>query len=150
VRLTTLEKVLHLRKVPLFSEMGGRELRRVAEIATQAMFEKDELIFSEGDPGSKLYIVVEGAVEIFIVREGHRTLLATVNSGRFFGEMSIFDLEPRSASAIARTRALCLSLSREDFRDLVYAFPSVVFPVLQHISRNLRRANEAEARRSSS
>jgi len=141
VKLTTLEKVLHLRRVPLFSEMTGRELRQVAEIAAEEGFPPKERIFSEGDPGSKLYILVEGVVEISL--EG--TLLAEVGVGNFFGEMSIFDKEPRSASATTKNKVVSLTLSSSDFRELVFVFPSVVFPILQHISRNLRKAN-AEVR----
>ncbi len=146
MRLTTLEKVLHLRRVPLFSEMSGRELRQIAEIAAQESFPAQHLIFREGDPGSKLYLVVDGEVEIFLERQGARTLLAKVQPGAFFGEMSIFDLEPRSASAASVGPLTCLTLSCRAFRDLVFTFPAVVFPVLQHISRNLRKANEAEVR----
>ncbi len=143
VRFTTLEKVLYLRKVPLFSEMGGRELRQVAEIATEEEFLPKTTIFAEGDPGSKLYTIVQGDVDIVIERNGQRTVLAVVGSGGFFGEMSIFDREPRSASIVTRSEVSCLTISSEDFRELVYTFPSVVFPILQHISRNLRRANLA-------
>ena len=142
MKLTILEKVLHLRRVPLFSEMGGRELRQVAEIAIEDSFAADHVIFEEGDPGSTLYLVVSGTVEIFLRADGKDTTLAAIESGGFFGEMSIFDAEPRSAGARTRDAVVCLTISAEAFRELVFAFPSVVFPILQHISRNLRKANQ--------
>lgn len=143
VKLTTLEKVLHLRRVPLFGEMGGRELRQVAEIATEDSFAAGQVIFHEGSPGARLYLVVSGSVEIFLERtQPTPTTLARIEPGGFFGEMSIFDSEPRSAAARAIDPVVCLTISATAFRELVQAYPSVVFPILQHISRNLRRANQ--------
>lgn len=144
VKLTTLEKVLHLRRVPLFSEMGGRELRQVAEIATEESFASGEVIFHEGDVGAKLYIVVDGSVDIFLRRDKKRTVLANIEPGGFFGEMSMFDNQPRSAGASASDASMCLTISADNFRELVYTFPSVVFPILQNISKNLRRANQGK------
>ena len=92
--ITTVEKVLFLKSIDLFRALPGEELAQIAEIAEEQPFAKGDPVFSEGEPGDALYLVVEGAVK---VHRGDKEL-ARLSVRDVFGEMAVLDSEPRSAS----------------------------------------------------
>src|SRR5574341_389137 len=95
--LTTVDKVLFLKGVSIFSEIPGEVLSRIAQIAEEIGVERGTRIFDEGEPGDSLYLIVNGKVR---VHKGPREV-AVLGEGECFGEMAILDNEPRSASITA-------------------------------------------------
>jgi CRP-like cAMP-binding protein len=91
-------------------------------------------IFSEGDPGDRLYVVVEGAVSI---RKGGR-VLRTLRDRDSFGEMSILDGEPRSAAAVADADSVLLEIRQEQFHDILARHFEVAVAVIRTLSRRIR------------
>ncbi len=78
-------------------------------------FERDQIIFHKNDPGSTLYIIISGKVKIVLPSaEGDAVLVALLSTGDFFGELSLFDGEPRSATSIAAEATDILTLDQED------------------------------------
>ncbi|HET91645.1 MAG TPA: cyclic nucleotide-binding domain-containing protein [Chloroflexi bacterium] len=148
--LSTIEKVIFLKEVPIFDEMTVAQLRVLAGIAEEVAFDDDGIIFHEGEPGDTLYVVVSGRVGIEHQAEGGSesvARLATLEPRQYFGEMSIFDQAPRSATAIAIGPTLLLSIRREPLIALVEGDPTLALELIRVLSQRLRDVNEELARK---
>ena len=131
------ERRAFLRTVPIFEEMPGQELRRVAEMLTGVEIAASEVIFKKGAPGDALYIVRRGAVAI---KDGP-VELSMAKAGDFFGELALLDNEPRSADAIAVEDTTLARLNGADFRELMARRPQIQERVLRVLVRRLRAAS---------
>jgi CRP-like cAMP-binding protein len=98
-----------------------------------------ETIFKEGDIAKELYVIQSGLVEIQL---GNR-LIDTLEANDIFGEMALIDSAPRSATAIAKTDAALVPISKKDFLGLVSRAPSFALEVMGMLARRLRAANRA-------
>jgi CRP/FNR family cyclic AMP-dependent transcriptional regulator len=104
-------------------------------------FPAGAVIFEEGDPGSRLYVIQAGRVRI-VKRNGPRQVtLAQLGPGEFFGEMALLDRQPRSAAAVVDEPARVLELDEAAFERLVTERGEVALGVLRRLSRRLRDAN---------
>jgi CRP-like cAMP-binding protein len=137
----TVQKVIFLRKVPLFSGMPPSELSHLAGIAEEYVFYTEETIITEGDHGDSLYLIVEGTVRV------HRgaVTLAELGPDDYFGEMSILDGEPRSASVTANTDCSLLCISQADFHDILSRHHEVALTIIKTLTQRLRVADETKA-----
>ena len=134
--ITTVEKVLFLRGVDLFSDIPGEDLARIALITEEAQQPAGAEILREGDVGESLYIVVEGRVE---VRRGDKRL-AELSEREVFGEMAVLDPGPRSATVKAVTDVTLLTIRREDFADIMAERHEIARGIIQVLTRRLRAA----------
>lgn len=135
--ITTVEKVLFLKSIDLFRALPGEELAQIADIAEEVPVGAGDVVFAEGDPGEALYIVVEGRVQVL---KGDRKL-AELGERECFGEMSVLDSEPRSATVSAVTEAMLLKIGREEFKDILGERPEIAAGIMKVLSRRLREAN---------
>ena len=142
--LSTIERVIFLKEVPFFQGMTIDQLKVLANICEEEFFAEDTPIFAQDDPGGALYVVVSGRVAI--EREGQRrgaiVRLATVDAHAYFGEMSLFDRGPRSASARAIQDTLTLRLRREPLVALVRQYPDLSLELIDVLSQRVREAND--------
>jgi CRP-like cAMP-binding protein len=90
------------------------------------MYPKDTMIFTEGMPGSELYIIQKGSVKITKIVDNNEVLLAVLKSSDIFGEMSILDNKPRSANAVAHEDAYLLAVNKANFERMVATQPQIV------------------------
>lgn len=134
--ISTVEKVLFLKSIDLFSQIPGQDLAQVALIATEEVREPGEEIFAEGEAGDALYLVLEGKVR---VHRGDR-VIAELGERECFGEMAILDAAPRSATVTAVAGTRLLRLSREDFQEIMSEKPEIALGVIKVLSRRLRTA----------
>ncbi len=104
--------------------------------------EKDQILFSEGDEGKEMYIILSGAVQVFLLREGLQVILANMEAGRFFGEMSLLEQEPRSACIIALEPTKLLVINNENFQHFICQNPSLAVKLMKGLSGRLRAGNE--------
>lgn len=139
--LLTMEKILFLKTVHIFAGMTGEELHALAEIVEEVEVKGGETIFSEGEPGEEMYIIVNGSVQVLHGEGAAQTLLATLGEREVLGEMSILDDEPRSATARTSEDTVMLKIRRDDFRELIGEEPEVAFGVFRVFTRRIRRAN---------
>ena len=138
-----------LRRVPLFSELSGSELERVAQVAVPRSFPTDTRVFHEGDPGDACYIVREGSCRV--TREhpdGRAITLATLGPGAIFGELAMLDGESRSASVETTESTELLALPASDMRALIRSHPEMAEKLVIALTRRLREANERITRQS--
>jgi len=96
-----------------------------------------DVIFSAGQPGRTMYVVIEGEVDIWL----GPVFAETVVEGGIFGEMALIDNHVRSADAIARTECKLISVDQEQFRTLIREEPSFALQVMGIMAERLRRAN---------
>ena len=105
-------------------------------------FENGNLIFLEETKGENLFFVVEGSVKVTrLSKDGREVILAMLNAGDFFGEMSLLDGESRSANVIALEDTEVLSLYRDDFLDVLHEYPKIAIQLLKEMTSRLRKSD---------
>jgi CRP/FNR family transcriptional regulator len=132
--------------VPLFAALDADNAELLANALTTRAVIRGHVVFSEGDPGDRLFIVLDGKVKISrAAADGRENLLAVLGPGEMFGELSLFDPGPRTATATAVTACTLTSLDHDDLRPLLNDQPAVAVQLLQALAQRLRRTNEAMA-----
>ncbi len=133
-----------LRNVAIFAHLDDATLTGLARFAESRQFAPGAIVVGQDDPGEALYVLVSGKVKVALYGESGREIILSLfrTPGDFFGEMSLLDDQPRSATVIALERSTLLSLSRADFRTHLKAYPRTALEVLAELSRRLRRADE--------
>lgn len=134
--LSTVEKVLFLKTIDLFSQIPGEDLAAVALISSEEHHERGSVVFDEGDAGDALYLVLTGKVRV----HKRDKLIAELGERECFGEMSILDASPRSASVTAQDDLDVLKITREDFQEILAEKPEIALGVIKVLTRRLRDA----------
>ena len=136
--MLTIEKVMILKTVSIFSETPDDVLAELAVYLEEKDVADGQTIFEKGDPGDSLYVIVSGKVR---VHDGERTL-NELGDRDMFGEMALLDPAPRSATitAIEDTRLLCLD--HEPFFEAIDTRSEIARGVIRILSQHLRRTNE--------
>ena len=144
VRSETRKEVLDsLRAIPLFSHVSEPDLEAIVSHLIERRHPKNALIVEEGLPGDYMYILREGRVKVIKGSdEGREKIMDFLEAGDFFGEMSLLDRAPRSASVKTMEPVLVLALSRTAFMDLLSRSPSLALAVIQVLTQRLREADE--------
>lgn len=128
-----------LANVPLFSLLDGSEQAALAERIEHKDLAEGAHLFHAGDPGDSLYIVLSGEVEIFFKNDtGDRIVLERAGAGDFFGEISLLDGGPRTASALVTQAGQALVVDRSDIEQFLKACPSAAIDLLTASGRRLR------------
>ncbi|MGD1805163.1 Crp/Fnr family transcriptional regulator [Dapis sp. BLCC M126] len=144
--LTSVERLLFIRAVPIFRELRDDFLVRLASVMDELSFPSNHTIFTEGKEGRSLYIVVSGRVKVHLEdRE-----LARLQQGACFGEMSLFDAEPRSASVTTLDNCECLMLTQMQLYDAIDETPEIAINIIRLLSRRIRELNQKLNARESS
>ena len=131
------------RQVPLFSGLEDEDLESLISVATRRKYPKEGVIFFEHDLGDALFMILSGRVKVTILSDdGREIILAMLSDSDFFGEMSLLDNEPRSATAIALQETEMVVLHQRDFLSIVEKRPRVLINLLSVLSSRLRKANQ--------
>ena len=106
------------------------------------VYNDKEIIFREGDLADAMYVIQFGQVSITKKTAGGETSIGLLSPGEIFGEMALFDKEPRSATASASGECRVLKVDRRKFFALMSRDPTLAFKILQSLSQRIRRLNE--------
>ncbi len=136
VSMDNLQKVYVLRQVELFKKLPAEILMIIAEETEVVNVATEETLFLENDVSNGLYIIVSGKIQLI----RHSKLLLELKENDFFGEISLIDNEPRSATAMAKTETNLLLINQETFNRIINDLPQVLLSVTQVILRYLRAA----------
>lgn len=136
--LTSVERLLFVRGVPIFKELRDDFLVRLASIMDEVAFPANHTIFTQGQEGRSLYIVVSGQVRVHLKDQE----LAQLAKGTCFGEMSLFDAEPRSASVTAIEPCECLLLTQQQLYEAIDETPGIAINIIRLLSRRIRELNQ--------
>lgn len=109
-------------------------------------YKDGETIFHEGDVGDCMYVLQQGQVEVFREVDGKSIRLAILNEGEFFGEMSIFDREVRSASIRAIGDVRALTIDKKNFLRRIHEDPSLAFHIVKSMSQRIREIDSQHFR----
>lgn len=132
-----------LRQVPLFEPLGPEDLRHVEALAQRRRYRRGEVIFHRGDPGATLYVILAGRVRIYSPSDdGGEVVLGILWPGEFFGELSLLDGQPRSASAQTVDDCEMVVIGRDDFHRFLSEHPTASIAVMAVLSQRLRRTDQ--------
>ncbi|MBI4543285.1 MAG: cyclic nucleotide-binding domain-containing protein [Gemmatimonadetes bacterium] len=134
---STVEKILFLKSAPVFERVSGEDLAPLARVADVEVFSPGRTIFSQGEMGDALYVIVRGAVAIHSGGEP----IATLGPGEAFGEMAVLDSEPRSATAITHEETEVLRIGSEEFYEILHEQVEIAEGVIRLLSNRLREAD---------
>lgn len=130
--------VTALRNVSIFSELDEKQLKTIAKGGTVMSYPAGKAIVEEGAPGVGFNLIMEGRVK---VRRGRRTL-AELKDGDFFGEMSLFYDQPRTATVEAITDTKCLGITGWALAGMIHANPDIALGMLKEMAGRLKKTNE--------
>lgn len=139
--LSPMERILFLRRVPLFADLGPAELKRVAATVNEQIFHDGELLAQQGEVGEEMFIIITGEVCIRLSKKDKpESEVARRHSGEVVGEMAIISREPRIASLIASGDVRVLCLDQKSFEALLRERPEISLAVMRVLCARLKEA----------
>jgi CRP/FNR family cyclic AMP-dependent transcriptional regulator len=136
------DKIERLKEVPLFEACTGKQLRSVARIARIFDVTAGAVLTRAGERGDEFFLIIDGSARVELSPDRQ----AALGPGTFFGEMSLLDGGPRSATVIASTPVRLLVISRRNFAELLKDVPGLTRTLLVTLSRRVRQAEERAER----
>lgn len=131
---------------PLLANLPEDALNRLGAASRRRTYRRGEVIFHQGDPGDSLHFLIEGRVKVVLDAEsGEEAVIAILGPGDCFGELSLIDGEPRSATVETLEAVQTISLSRESFMAFVRANPLTAERMLVALAGMVRRTDESMA-----
>ena len=132
-----------LRQVPLFESLDDEAAKKLCELLETLDCEAQKVLFRAGDAGDAMYLIERGKVRISVqATDGRELTLTELGRGDFFGEMVLFDGQPRSANAAVAEEARLAVLSREHFLSFMRSNPNVALEMLTALANRLRHTDE--------
>jgi CRP/FNR family transcriptional regulator, cyclic AMP receptor protein len=132
------DKIERLKEVRIFEECSQRQLQSIARIARVFDAPAGTMITRAGEPGDEFFLILDGTASVDVAAETHVPL----RPGAFFGEMSLLDGGPRSATIVAETPVRLLVINRRNFSELLEDVPGLTHSLLVTLSRRVRQAEE--------
>ena len=127
----------------LFDDLSPEDVAALAMLLKPQAYETGQSIFQKGDAGDSMFLVTDGVVTIFLPNEGgKKVVLKEVHRGQYFGELSLFDDKPRSASAEATSDVKLLELERDTLNQQIQKRPRIAIALLGELSARIRETNE--------
>jgi CRP-like cAMP-binding protein len=146
---TSAERVALLRRVPVFSGLSDVDLEAVADVSVPRRYDAGEIVFREGDEGDTCYVVRSGVARA--IREhpdGRSITLSHFNAGDIFGELAMFDDQPRSATVDVIEETEVIAIPGRDVQRLMSEHPEIAVKLIGALAHRLRATNERLARQS--
>jgi len=133
----------HLRKVPLFSDLSSENLLAIANLGHIDAVPPNTMVLQEGDPGTSLFIVLEGEVKIcYYAPDGREVILSILQEGQFFGEMALLACHSRSATVITLKTTRLAQIRCQDFKELLRQHADIAVSMLSEVTDRLRRTSQ--------
>ena len=135
-----------LRRAPLFEALDDDSAAALKAGVTVVELSRAQRLFEEGVSGNQLYVILDGKIKLTrAAADGRENLLSVLGPGEMFGELSLFDPRPRTASATAVTDSRLAALAHDDLRSWLTGRPDVALHLLRALAQRLRRANDVMA-----
>jgi CRP/FNR family cyclic AMP-dependent transcriptional regulator len=135
-----------LANIPLFESLTTDDLNALTIRLEESNYAPGDIIFRQGDDGSSLFVIEDGGVEIAYGEGTGKVVLATLFNSQYFGELSLFDGAPRSATATAVKPTHVIRLDRDDLVDFVHKNPAAALRIIEEMGDRLRQTNELMSR----
>ena len=138
-----MDKLSLLQSVPIFSDLSPADLNKIAERMIQRTYTKGQMILLEDDLGQTFFVIAEGSVKITrLSDDGREVILAMLGESDFFGEMSLLDGAGRSANVVALEASEILTLSRNDFLEILQDYPKISISLLDELTQRIRKSDQ--------
>jgi CRP/FNR family transcriptional regulator, cyclic AMP receptor protein len=132
-----------LKTIPLFSSLKDEEIEAIDRLSLTKKCTKDTIILLEDEEGDTLFVIMKGKVKVSTFSEGGKELIFTIlGEGDFFGDMSLLDGRPRSATVISIEDTELKMIRRSDFHILIEKHPKIALRLLEALTLRLRRTDE--------
>jgi CRP/FNR family cyclic AMP-dependent transcriptional regulator len=137
------ENKAFLKRVPLFSGLTDGQIERLAAGSVRRNFPKGRTIVAEGEPSQSLYVLLSGRAKVQRSdTEGKEVILSVLGPGECFGEMSLIDEAPRSASVITLESSDFMSIAKESFKGILASSPEICLRIMRGLVKRLREADK--------
>lgn len=141
-----LEALKEFSRIPILSGLTDDEIFDFIRLCRVHRIAKGDTLFRQGDPGRSMYIIGEGALDVYLDREGGRELVAQFGSLDVVGELGLLEAQPRTATAVATAETTVYEVSGEDFDGMVRQHHPAAFKIVRGLSRlvcrRIRSVNE--------
>lgn len=143
--LSIMERILFLRRVPLFMDLQPAELKQVAAITSEVLFTDQQALAYQGETGVEMYIIISGEVRVLMAAgaQNEPQEVARRRSGDYVGEMAVISQEPRMATLIADGPVRVLCIKQKQFESILRERPEIGLAMLRTLSQRLREATQA-------
>ena len=139
--LSLMERILFLKRVPLFENLGPGDIKQVAALAQEESFSEGVNIVQEGDIGDVLFIILSGEVRVLVTQGQKEVEIARRKAGEYVGEMALISREPRSATVSAVGNVRALAIDQKSFESLLRDRPDASLAVIQVLCERLQEAS---------
>lgn len=137
------ENKAFLKRVPLFSGLTDSQIERLAAGSVRRNFPRGRTIVAEGEPSQSLYVLLSGRAKVQRSdTEGKEVILSVLGSGECFGEMSLIDDAPRSASVITLESSDFISIAKDSFKSVLVTSPEISLRIMKGLVKRLREADK--------
>ena len=141
--MATVEKILLLKSIPLFSGLGDTELHTLFDHSSMRSFPKNSVIINDGDESDSLYVIVSGRVKVFLMNDkGKEIILNYQSAGEYFGELSLLDQVCRSASVLTLEPCKFIVITKVDFMRCISMHPEIALRVIRDLTGRLRELTD--------
>ena len=137
------ERSTAIKSVPFFTQLTESELEVIRSLSTEKHYPKNAVVLTEGEMGDSLFMIRNGKVKVFIGdQDGKEMILKILGPGDFFGEMSMIDKQPRSASVTTLEASVFLVLSHAAFEKCIEQVPRIATIVMRTLAQRVREADK--------
>ncbi len=133
-----------LGKVSLFANVPQSQIEELEGLCVARRYAKNTVLFMEGDENNQLFVIRSGKVSVFVQGDdGKQLILNYMSEGDYFGELSLIDSRPRSASIMTVTDCEFLTMSRERFQEFITSSPELCMTLLQELTGRVRKLTQS-------
>jgi len=141
-----MDRIELLQTIPLFESLERDDLTVLANRLREVAVEAGQTVFAQGDEGDSMYVIETGAVDIVAGSGKQKVTVASLFKQQYFGELSLLDGAPRSATAIANRATQLLALDRDDFVEFIKRRPDAALSIMHEVGERIRATNELMTR----
>jgi len=137
-----MKKIELLQSVSLFWDLSEEQLGYISDQMIPKKYSSGQYFFLEDSQGEQCFFVIHGSVKVTrLSKEGREVILAILNEGEFFGEMSLLDGDSRSANVIALEDTKVFTLNRKDFLNVIKKYPNIAIELIKILAHRLRKSD---------
>ena len=137
-----MDRIELLKAIPLFESLENDDLHALANKLRDVHVATGHPVFAQGDEGDAMYIIEDGAVDIVAGSGKQKVILRSLFKQQYFGELSLLDGAPRSATAVANRETRLLALERDDFVTFIKTRPDAALSIMHEVGERMRATNE--------
>ncbi len=141
--LLLTNRAKQLENIEFFKGMSTSQLTELAGMMKEVKYKKNTIVINQGDLSRSLFIIIYGRLKVFATdEEGNQTIFSFLNNGDFFGELSLLDDAPRSATVYTLEDCTVLNLDHAKFKDFIDSHPCACWPLFKSLTSRIRSMDE--------